>query len=274
MGLKIVEENLDLVDAQFHSLYTEQEGKYVLTGIDGMKTDADIARLNSALTKERNDHKAVKEKFAVLAGKDPSDVIAQLDRVAELEAQVEASKGKIDESKIETMVETRLKSKLAPLERELQTEKTRAEQLEAQNKQYVEKEKTLTIHSAIRKAASVANVRPEAVDDAIFLAERFFEINEDGSVIAKDIAGVTAGIDPAMWLNDLQGKKPHWWGDSIGGGAMGSGTGNFGGAGNPWSETHWNMTEQGKILSANPAKADQMAKAAGVNIGATKPYKK
>lgn len=271
MGLKIVEENLDLVDAAFHSLYTEQEGgKFVLTGVDGMKTDADIARMNTAILKERTATAEAKAKYAAFNGQDPVEILAQLDRIPELEA---LATGKIDETKIESIVETRLKAKITPIERLLEAEKVKSASFENLNKQYIEKEKTLTIHSAVRKAATAANVRAEAIDDAITLAERYFELADDGSVITKDVAGVSQGIDAAMWLADLQGKKPHWWGETVGGGASGSGNG-FSGTNNPWTADNWSMTEQGKMYSKNPAKAEQMAKAAGSTIGATRPTKK
>ena len=76
-----------------------------------------------------------------------------------------------------------------------------------------------------------------------------------------------------MWLSDLQTKKPHWWGETVGGGAAGSNSG-FSGINNPWTADNWNMTEQGKLYAKNPAKAEQMAKAAGSSVGASKPTKK
>lgn len=270
MGLKIVEENLDLVEAAFHSLYTEQEGKFVLTGVDGMRTDADVARLNAGILKERAATAEAKTKYAILGGVDANEILAQLDRIPELEV---LASGKIDETKIEGIVETRLKAKLNPIERLLEAEKVKTANLENINKMFVEKEKTVSIHSAVRKAATAANVRSEAIDDAITLAERYFELSDDGAVVAKDVPGVTQGIDPAMWLSDLQAKKPHWWGETVGGGASGSGSG-FSGVNNPWTADNWNMTEQGKLYSKNPAKAEQMAKAAGSNVGASKPTKK
>lgn len=273
MGLKINEETLDAVDEIYHSLYTEQEGKFVLTGIDGMKTDADISRMNVALTKERAATNELKQKFSILAGKDPIEILASLDRIPELEAL--AAGNKVDDEKIETIVETRLRAKLNPLERQLEAEKAKIVSLEGINKMFIEKEKTVSIHSAVRKAATAANVRPEAIDDAITLAERFFELSDDGSVIAKDIVGVTQGIDPAMWLSDLQAKKPHWWGESVGGGAGGTNSNSgFSGVSNPWSADNWNLTEQGKLYSKNPAKAEQMANAAGSSVGASRPTKK
>ena len=269
MGLKIVEENLDAVDAAFHSLYSEKDGKFHLTGIDGLKTDADITRLQSALAKERNDHKAVKEKYSILGDKDPVEVIALLDKIPELEA---AAKGNLDDTKIDGIVQSRIKAILAPVERELQTEKQTRLALETENKGYKQKEKTNAIHTEIRKAAVKANVRQDAIDDIILIGERFFELSDEGSVIAKEVNGITAGIDPNMWLSDQQEKKPYWWGETVGGGAQGSGA--FKGVNNPWSAQHWNMTEQGKLYMANPTKAAQMAKAAGSSVGGKKPQAK
>jgi hypothetical protein len=269
MGLKIIEDNLDAVDAAFHSLYTEKDGKFTLTGVDGMKTDLDVSRIQTALVKERNDHKGTKEKYAILGQHDPVEILALLDRIPGLE---EAAKGTLDDAKIDSIVETRIKAKMLPLERLLETEKTRAANLEAINKNYVEKEKTSSIHSAVRKAALDAKVRPEAIDDAITLAERFFEITDSGDVIAKETVGILQGIDPATWLTELQSKKPHWWGETIGGGSQGSGS-NFGSNINPWSGKDWNLTEQGKIYMKNPAKAEQLAASAGTTVGGRKPSK-
>ena len=268
MGLKIVEETLDLVEPAFHTLYTEKEGKFVLTGIDGMKTDADISRLQSALVKERNDHKTVKEKYSVLGDKDPVEILSLLDKIPELET---LANGKIDENKINDIVETRIKAKLSPLERMLEAEKVKSSNMESVVKRYEEKDKLATIQSTVRKAAVAANVRPEAIDDALVFAERLFELTPEGAVIAKENSGVTQGIDPTMWLSDLQSKKPHWWGETVGGGAGGSN--GFRGVSNPWSADNWNMTEQGKLYNKNPSKAEQMARAAGTTIGGQKPKK-
>ena len=273
MALKIIEETLDSVDAPFHSLYTEQDGKFVLTGVEGLKTQEDINRLTVSLTKERNDHKATKEKYApiVALGKDPNEIVSLIDRIPELE---ELAKGKIDDTKIEQIVETRLKAKLTPVERALEAEKQRATLFEQENKTFKERERTGKIHDALRKAAIETKIRPEAVDDALLLAERYFELDETGVVIGKsDMSGVSPGIDPIAWFIENQSKRPYLWGDSFGGGAGGSGN-NFAGVVNPWTADNWNLTEQGKILQANPKRAEQLAASAGTTIGGKKPIKK
>jgi hypothetical protein len=84
---------------------------------------------------------------------------------------------------------------------------------------------------------------------------------------------VIAGIEPEAWLTDLQTKRAHWWGPSSGGGAGGN-RGGVDTSNNPFSHEHWNMTEQGKLVRENRAKAEQLAKLAGTTIGGQKPAAK
>jgi hypothetical protein len=273
MPLKLVEETLDTLEPHFHELYTEKDGKFVLTGVEGLKTQDDINRVMVSLTKERNDHKATKEKFAPLVaiGKDPTEILTLIDRIPELE---ELAKGKVDDAQIDKIVESRLKAKLTPVERALEAEKQRAELFEKENKTYKERERTTTIHEALRKAALETKIRPDAVDDALMLAERYFEVDETGSVIGKsDIKGVSPGMDPVAWFIENQTKRAYLWGESFGGGAGGSGN-NFQSVVNPWTAENWNLTEQGKILQANAKRAEQLATSAGTTIGGKKPSKK
>lgn len=263
MALRIEEDTLDAVKTEFHELYTEKDGKFILTGVEGMKTQDDINRLQTALNKERLVVKEVKDKFAPFKDLDPNEVLAKLDRIPELEA---LAAGKVDDTKIETIVQSRIAQQVAPLQRELEKVKTDKTALEEINKSFIQQNKQRAITDNVRSAAAKANVLPSAVDDAITLAERFFTVGDDGNVVTKD------GLTPDLWLSDLQAAKPHWWGSSQGGGARGSE--GFKGTNNPFSEEYWNMTEQAKLVLANPTKATQLAEAAGVKIGATAPLKK
>ena len=104
------------------------------------------------------------------------------------------------------------------------------------------------------------------------LAERVFEVGEDGRVTTSGASGVTPGLDPAAWLLEVQPKRTHWWPASVGGGARGKGYGS-GSAWdkNPWTRQHWNLTAQGQVYAADPERAAQMARSAGSEIGARKP---
>jgi len=266
MTLKAVLDTLDDIPEHFHSLYTERNGKFELTGIEGVRTQADVDRLQAALSKERSEHKATKEKFSAFANLDPQEVLAKLDRFPELE---EAAKGKLDDAKIDELVSKRIKSKLSPLEREISELKAQLSEREQLIADFKAKETQRTIFDKVREAATSAKILPEAMEDALLLAERVFEVTEDGRVLTKDNVGVTPGVDPTVWFTDLQSKRPHWWGPSAGGGASGSKT--PGGMQNPFSYEHWNLTEQGKLLTTNRARAEQLAKAAGTTIGGPRP---
>lgn len=267
MALKAVVENLNDVPEQFHELYTERNGKYEITGIEGMKTQGDVDRLQQALTKERGDHKAVKDKFAPLSNYDINDVLDRLGRFDELAA---AAEGKLDDAKIEELVGKRINGKLAPVQRELETYKGQLTEAQQQLQQYQQREVQRTIFDEVRKAGTASKVLPEAMEDALLLAERVFEISDDGRVVTKDNVGVTPGIDAAVWFSELQTKRPHWWAPSFGGGGRGNGN-NVGGKANPWTHENWNLTEQGNILKANRQQAENMARSAGTSIGGPRP---
>lgn len=267
MAINLTYDTLEEIPEAFRELYTEKDGKFVLTGVIGMKTQADIDRLNEALRKEKNDHKATRDKYAPLADLEIDDVLEKLDKYPELEA---AAGGKLDETKLNELVESRLRAKTAPLERQLAQANQKIAEQEGSITEYREKDRRRAIHDAVRSAATEAKLRQEALEDALLYGERVFDVDEDGNVITKDNVGVTPGVDPRVWLTEMQPKRPHWWGESSGGGARG-GAGGGGGGANPWSAQSWNMTEQGRIFRENPERAKQMAASAGTTIGGPRP---
>ena len=271
MALKFTLDTLEGVDDKYHDLYTENDGKFVFSGVEGVKSQEDVNRLTSALTKERNDHKSVKDRLGLLGDRKIEDVLAQLDRIPELEA---AAEGKLDDDKLNNIVESRIKTKLSPIERERDQLKARVTELETVNGELTQREITRGLHDIIRKEGGTQKVLPEAMEDALMLAERVFERTEDGQYVVKDNVGFTPGLEAGAWLTDLQSKRPHWWGPSSGGGAGGQRGGGGSGGPNPWSAEGWNMTEQGKILKADRSRAEQLAKAAGTSIGGQKPAPK
>ena len=266
MSLKVVVDTLDNVDEKFHELYTERDGKFHLTGVEGLKTQEDINRLQTSLNKERADHKALKDRVKLLGDRKIEDVITELDRIPELEA---ASK---DGKNVDELVEAKIKTRLSPIERERDKLKEELAQKEATIADYSAKDRTRKIHDSVREAISKQQgFQSTAIEDALFMAERVFEIDEQGNVIAKENVGVTPGVNPLVWLQEIQTTRPHWWGPSMGGGAAGGKGGS--GTANPWSAANWNLTEQGRILRENRSQAEQMAKSAGTTIGGPKPEK-
>ncbi len=257
------------VPAEFHSLYSEKEGKMMLTEVTGIRTEADVTRLSTALAKERKDHRAVKDTLAELADYGGIEEIkVKLDKFPELEI---AATGKVDEKSLEPIIEARIKTKLSPLQRDLEKAKTELAEKTAKVLDYETKENRTMIQSQILKAVK-GKVQDDAVEDILIYADIHFTKDETGAIVTKDNVGVTPGVDPTVWLSEMLTKRSHWALESIGHG-VGGNKGIVGGS-NPFSHDGWNMTEQGKIAAANPARAEQLAKSAGTTVGGPRPAKK
>ena len=270
MRLKALYDNQDDIPEAFRELYSERDSKWELTGIDGVKTEADVARVQEGARKEREDHKKTKtrlQEWEALGSHE--DVQDKLDKYPELEV---AAQGNIDEKKLEGMVTARLDQHTAPLKRDLKKAQDDLIDKDKALTEYATQDVRRKIHDAVRKAATPADgpkVRDTAMDDILMVGERMLEV-VDGKVIARADVGVTPGISPEGWLAEMQKGRPHWWPESEGGGAGGGGGGGY--ANSPFTKQGWNLTEQGKIVREKGlAKAEEMAKAAGVKLGATKP---
>jgi len=253
-----------LEDAE-KELYTERDGSFELTGIQGVKSEADVRRLQSSLEKERGDHKSTRDKFKVWGDMDHDEVMGRLDRIPELEA---AAADKIDDAKLEEMAESRALTRLKPIEREnlrLTRELSERDKLITE---FQSKEENRIISDALRKAG--ADLKMLDPDDAVTFGRIAFRLSDDGEVITDE------GLKPEQYLLDLQQRKGHLWAPSHGGGATGgSGGGGFGGGKNPWSADGWNMTEQSRVYKEHgPERALAMAKAVGTTLGGPKPGKK
>lgn len=255
----------------FAALYTEKDGEWHLTEVEGIKTDGDIAKVRKSLETEREAHKKTKDRmrhFIEMSDDELEETVAKLDKYDELEA---AAGDKLDEDKINELAEKRANALKAPLERDLKKANDRVTELEGENGELKTEKRTRTIHDAVRKVATEAKVIPEAMEDVLMHAERVFEINDEGEVVVKDAVGFTPGVGADVWMTDIKDKRPFWFPTSSGGGGKGSGTGPGIGGNNPWSHANWNMTEQGRIVRADPKKAEQLATAAGTKVGGTRP---
>jgi len=276
MALSISHDKIDDIPEAHRELYTEQDGKFVLTGISGVKSQGDIDRIMTGLTKERDDHKETKTKLHAWDGLEAAEVRTKLDRFTELEVAAKGNKEEMD-ARLEELTEARVVSRLAPVERENKTLKARCDELE-KIATGLQIEKThRTIGDSVLAACVKAKVLDEARPDVIMLANQVMEVGEDGkAVLTKENPyGITPGLAPDVFLSEMQEKRTHWWPKAVGGGAGGSSTTFGAGGANPWSAESWNMTKQGAYLRENgKERAEQMAKAAGTTLGGMKPAPK
>jgi hypothetical protein len=274
MAIKAVVDSLDDVDEKYRDLYTEVNGKFEITGIEDVTVLTPVKKLKDENAQRRIAERKAKEAlapFTALVGERKlEDVQQMLDRYPELEA---AAEGKLDDGKINGLVEARLKTKLAPVERENGQLKQQLQERDGIIEGFKTKERIRTVHDSVREAiGKQQGFQPTAIEDALMHAERMFEVNEDGKVVTRDEVGVTPGIDAVVWLTEMQAKRPHWWGTTSGGGSRGNnGSGGPPSGNNPFSREHWNMTEQGKLIRTNRVRAEQLAKSAGTKIGGGMP---
>jgi hypothetical protein len=264
--LKLKYDSLDQVPAKYLDLYEIKDGVYLLTGVElPPSKEADVQRLQTALTKERSDHSSTKEKLKPFENIDPATVQASLDELEELRIKVDGLKDTDVEGKVQKLVDSKVERIKATYEREKQQLTTK---LSTYEQQVADLSGTITktkINGALMKAAQENKIVPTAMED-ILLHSSMFEVSESGDIISKE-----SKLDVNVWLQDMKDKRPHWWPASVGGGASGSNS-NGGGSNNPWSKASWNLTEQGRILREQGAdKAGQLAKLAGVDVYASKP---
>lgn len=275
MAMKAVLENLDDLDESLHEHYKldEKTKKYVLD-----ITDFDSAPRVRALKEEAGQHRIkareVKTQLDTYAALGTLEEVQQ--RLDEVETLREAANGKLDPAKIDALVDAKLKTKIAPVERERDQFKTKVAELETVVNDFKQKDAYRTVSDHVREAIKKsAGFVGSAEDDALVFAERHLARNEDGEVVTKDgIAGVTPGVSAAVWLQEMQSKKPHWWGATGGGGALGNKGGGGAGGKNPFTFENWNVTEQGQLVNSDRKKAEQLAKSAGTTIGGRKPAPK
>lgn len=268
--LELVYDSIDTVPEAFRGLYVEANGKAVLTHINGMKTQQDVANVQEALRKEREDHGAAKLSLKAWGGLKADEVQLKLDRMSELEA---AAGGKLDEVAMQKIIDARLEQKTAPLERQLR-------EITAERDTFQSEIATLRggierrdMSDVVRSVATEMKVLGTAIPDVEMVAAMYLERDATtGAFIVKaDAKGVTPGTDIKGFLKDMQKMRPHWWPPSQGGGAGGGGFGGDNGD-NPWSVKGWNLTTQGKYITDHGmAKAEQAAASVNSKVGNTKP---
>src|SRR5262245_46340724 len=91
--LGVLMEKQDDIPELYRELYSEKDGKWVLSGITGVKTKADVDYVQGVLTTEREAHKKTKDRFRpfIEYSEDQiKDAQAWLDKRPEVEAQLAA----------------------------------------------------------------------------------------------------------------------------------------------------------------------------------------
>jgi len=148
--LELTYDNADAIPSGFEDLYTESDGVFRLTNVNGLQTDDNVSRLETALAKEREAHKATKEKFRKGHPADAPDL--------ELDAET---------------------PRVARITQDLSTAIAERDGL-------LERERTEKIADAVREVFVESGAHESALADAVVLGERELEIGDDGEVRARE----------------------------------------------------------------------------------------
>lgn len=253
MKIKVEYPTLEEIPEAARPLYTEQGGKFVLTGVEGVKPISEFERAMAAKRVETEAHNQTKAKLQAWGDLNPDEVLATLDRIKELET---AAGGKLDEKALGDLVEARIGSRLGPIERAKKALETALAEKENTLKGLITERRNGIIRAEVTKAALAEKVIDTALDDVVLLASTAFDVDEAGKITARD-----TGLSVSDWLSDMKARRPHWWPQSRGGGAGGSGMTDSGIA-NPWAKETFNLTRQGEILTKNPEQAARLEAAA------------
>lgn len=267
-GYDTILDSLDGVPEAVAELYTEKNGKFELTGFRGVRTQADLDRVQEGKRAEVEAHNATRASLEAWTplGESPAEVQKLLDRIPDLET---AAEGKWDETKVEEMAQRRaegmVRSQVLPVERQ-------RDQLKGENEELREKVKGLeaaaalrVVHDAIEAEAAV--LADGAILDAKDYFGRVMEVGEDGVPVTRDGSGLTPGLTAKSAMEEVleSGRRPHWFKETRGGGSQG-GDGP-GPVGNPWTHDGWSMKAQGEYLRKHGReKAAAAAKAAGTSL--------
>ena len=271
--LDFVVDDLETVDEAYRALYKQGTGddKKFYLQVKGVKTQKDVDAVTTALTKERDAHKktkddlrGVKAKVEAFGELDPDEVHEKLDRLAGMEADPN-NKDKLEET-VKSRVESQITRIKAPLERELKLAKEQLTEATSLVTGFQTKERDRAIDDEVRRVATEAKVIPGALDDVLIIARNYLQVDEHGKITTKE-TGLTAGD----WMRDQAQTRTHWFPQSKGAGAQGGGQQPTNQEQNPFSHKSWNLTEQGKVVKTDHAKAEQLAKAAGTTIGGPRP---
>ena len=241
-------------DEKLRELYVKEGDKWVLN-VQGVVPKKQVDEFRTENVKLRKEV----EKFK---GIDPEEVPAKLQRLTEVEEELEALKD-TDKNKVKELVEQRTNEMKTAHEKQLKALQDEAAGLRSNLK-------TLKIDQQITESGAGFGLRNGAAPDLVARARSVFDLDDDGNIVARDADGQQifnkAGepLSPNDWVESMTKDAAHLFDPNEGTGSKGGAKGGGPLAGtNPWKKETFNMTEQGRILKEDPERARRLAAQAG-----------
>lgn len=278
MALKTIIESLDEVDESLREYYKEQtvklpDGKtktVLALDLEAVDSHPGIATLRNAFERQKADNAKLKADNAELKTKVealPDGITA--DEITRLQAfEAEAKKNADADPEKKRAHETEIQSFKNMHQQELARANKKAETVAAEKDAIIAKKdaeiRRLLIEDGLTKALTEAGVKPEFLKASKAMLSKSVKVveheGEYSAVVDTELGDAPVTEFVGQWAKSDEGK--HFIAAPKGSDAPGSGGINPKEP-NPFSKAHWNMTLQGKVMTADPQKADRLAKAAG-----------
>lgn len=223
--LEATYDSKETIPEAYAVLYSERDGRWELTEVEGIKTQSDIDRLNETNRKVRDDLKKAKDSLKGFGNKTPEEIAADLDELEELRSLRSDADDSTLEERVERAAEKRLKSKVGPLTRENERLKRQFGELEGERDNLSGEIRDIKITGEMQRAAATLGVRSTAIDDVLMYGPKLFELDDEGTPRTRDGVGVTPGLAVGEWFKERKADRPHWFEPSNGAGSQGSRTG-------------------------------------------------
>jgi hypothetical protein len=272
MALDMIVKSLDEVDESLHEHYTKRDDVFQLDA-KGVFSEVDRNKLTKSLGSEREDHKETKKRLAVFGDLDAESfgTLVSEHEQRGLEIETFGKDGKNDPEAQDRLIESRVRAKMGPHERELKVITKERDTLKTENVGLVREATEGEIKRTVLKAFGKKDLgtNPDAKEDVELWSERVFEKDDSGKIVSKDGVGVTPGLAPADVFKDMRdnGQRPLWFGETVGGGAKGSSRTKDQGD-NPFKKNKEgrpnNMQACSAVITADRARARRLAKKAEV----------
>lgn len=268
MALKTVIASLEDVSEDLRALYVEKDGSFILD-LEGVDAHPTVVNLKSAFERVKADKKKLST--------DLDDAKAKLAEVpddfdAEEYLRLKAEAGDPNDPDKDKKKDEHLQSQKRVFEQRIASlEAKHAKDLAAKDSEIAERDNVISsvlVEDGLTKALVEAGVAKEYLKAARAMLKPSVKVirDHDGTrraVVETDLGEEEIGKYVTNWSQSDEGKvfvaKPTG-GDATGGNGRHLGD-------NPWDSSNGkkpNLTKQQELISANPEKARQMAKAAGV----------
>jgi hypothetical protein len=281
LKIPFIVDTLDSVPEHLQEHYAPQEDGRFRLEVENVVEKSKLEEFrdnNISLAKEKASLESQVAAYRAL-GDDPHKLGDELNVLRGLRQKID-DRDLIDKGGFEKAVEQRVSEMKAAADGQIRALSDVLKRTENERDEARAENRRIMIHRSITDASLTSGALPTAIPDILSRAEREgWTVNDHREVILirnGEIVFGENGIDPLTpkeWATrHLRDQAPYFFERSAGGGALGSNL--TGTVKNPWTKEHWNLSEQGRIArepNNGLVKAEQMAKAAGSHLGATRP---